>query len=93
MPQSMVVLSSYDPGSLKYLLDVLGHGGVNTFPDHRSVCEECGTTIIATTRLDCCPACGEMGPLNPITTTNYSRWSANHSAGGACRFIEQAAMR
>jgi len=54
----IIVLLQYDP---TYALAVLAHGGVNTFPGCKGVCQNCGTELFYNSVLAGkmkCPKCG-----------------------------------
>lgn len=77
----------------EYPREVLGHGGVNTFPDYEGTCKGCGLFIrAANPDLGLpipCPSCGTGVTLQP--GTSFGDWRYQNLDHGSCDFIEQAA--
>mgnify|MGYP001598686543 CR=1 FL=1 len=86
---SLIVLAQYDP---EYILKVLAHGGVNTFPECKGVCSGCETEIFFNSVLAGefrCPKCG--GEIR--RTSGGQHFSKLAGWQDACKFIERAARR
>jgi predicted RNA-binding Zn-ribbon protein involved in translation (DUF1610 family) len=91
MPQEeMCTLIFYGMDS-DYPREVLGHGGVNVFPEREVTCWSCDLFIRTNTHRDSvlCPCCGEENHLR--TGQTFSEWSHARSLRYQCDFIERAA--
>ena len=92
-PMYVVVAMHHDPDALKYVKTLLGHGGINAFPDAIMECVNCKATVVASSwpAMVGCPGCGSY--CKTVSTESFSQWSSSHPDGMSCRFIENAAKR
>lgn len=70
---AFVISHTDDPQMERHLTEILGKGGVNTYPEYIGMCQ-CGTKINANHKQVNCPDCGTQ-VLMGIGIT-FSAWSA-----------------
>ena len=88
-----VVIEGRDVSAARYVQNVLGHGGCNTFPEYSGVCGNCGTNLHSNVQKCNCPNCGSTN-LALARGELFSTWSARtrgDSLSTHCTFINRAA--
>lgn len=73
--KTFTVISTSDEQMERYLKNVLGKGGCNTFPEYLGTCE-CGTNVRSNCTELNCPSCGKQVTLS--REESFGAWSLNH---------------
>ncbi len=74
MQRTFTVISACDEGMDRYLKNILGKGGCNTFPEYLGTCE-CGVKVRSNQTEVICPHCGKVFTLS--LEESFSTWSYN----------------
>lgn len=75
MKETFTVISAHGEQMIRYLKNILGKGGCNTFPEYLGTCE-CGVEVRSNCEELSCPSCGKQVVLS--TEESFGRWSLNH---------------
>src|SRR6185503_1712149 len=87
-----VVLEFSSVLSARYAVDVLGHGGCNTFPEYSGICGSCGVDIRSNAEKSACPSCGNTKNYALEREESFGSWSQRtrgDSISTGCEFINR----